>query len=263
MIYVNPNIRASYRDGYVIATFICDTAAELPATNYLTGYTLEIGCTAHVIENATDYEMQSDGTWCEAHTADLSTILTTLSDVETRLTNTETDAQTALNYISELKGVVGTIINQGAKNVLNLTDAATTTDNGVTFTVNPDFTITCTGLASATAWLHVAVTIPKGVYVFKGMPEDGGSSTYRQELRVTPTGAVSAVNDSESGNPLNLAADYTGYYNIRVASGYDFGAGVTIKPMIALEEYLNITPVYVPYAPTNRALYDLIRTYHP
>lgn len=65
MIYVNPNVRASSRDGYVIATFIADTVSELPATNYLTGYTLEMGSTCHVIENSADYEMQSSGTWVQ------------------------------------------------------------------------------------------------------------------------------------------------------------------------------------------------------
>lgn len=260
MIYTNPNVRASDRTGYVIASFICDTFAELPAQNYLSGYTLEMGSVAHVIENGTDYTMKSDGTWISQTPADVSFLVTEISDIETRLTNTEMDALSALNYIAELKsGAISALINQGAKNVLDLTPASTTTDNGVTFTVNSDFSITLTGTATATAWIHVPVTIPAGFYVFSGMPEDGSSTTYRQELRVTPTGIVTALNDSADGNILNLVSDYTGYYNIRVASGYDFGAGVTVKPMIDLETYHEITNKYVPYAPTNKQLFDIVR----
>lgn len=260
MIYVNPNVQDSYRTGYVIASFVCDTEAELPANNYITGYTLEMGCKAFVIENATQYIMQSDGTWCSANKTDLQYIIDTLSDIEPRLETAEQNGETALNYISDLRLVIAQLINDGAKNVLDLTPAATTTDNGITFTVNSDFSITLTGIASATAWIHVPVTIPAGDYIFKGLTEDGSTSTYRLDLRNTPTSGVMGVCDSEDGNPLSLASDFTGYFNVRVASGYDCGAGVTVYPMIALEKYLEITQEYRPYAPTNKQLFDMIRT---
>ena len=105
MIYTNPNIRASDRDGYVIATFIADTVAELPATNYLTGYTLEIGCTCHVIEDSGDYEMKSDGTWIKRIPAVLANTYTR-AEIDTMTENlsnamyTHDSIQVNLNDIS-------------------------------------------------------------------------------------------------------------------------------------------------------------------
>ena len=63
MIYVNPVVRASNRDGYVIASFVCDDVSELPAISYLgSDKLLDMGCTAHVIGMG-DYEMKSTGVW--------------------------------------------------------------------------------------------------------------------------------------------------------------------------------------------------------
>ena len=262
MIYANPNVRASFRDGYLIASFICDTEAELPALNYFPDYTLEIGCTAHVIENATDYEMKSDGTWCKAIQTDLNSIINTISTIEDELNDTTADATWCKTQIEDfIYPALSSLINRGAKNALNIESATTTTDNGVTFTVNADLTITITGSAIApnNGWFIVPVVVPDGQYIFSGMPEDGGTSSYRQELRTSPRGSVIGTNTETTGNTITISSGgATIYYHIRAASGYDFGAGVTVYPMLSIPAEHAIDDTYKPYAPTNRELYKMI-----
>lgn len=259
MIYANPNVRASFRDGYLIASFICDTEAELPALNYFADYTLEIGCTAHVIENATDYEMKSDGTWCKAIQSDLNSIINAISTIEDDLQDTTADATWCKTQIENtIYPALSSIINRGAKNALNIESATTTTDNGITFTVNNDMSITLTGSTTGTAWLHVPVTLKAGTYMFSGMTENGGTSnSYRIEFRQTPTSTVLKVCDSPVAVLFVVSNDNSCYFNVRV-NNYDFGAGVTVYPMLSQPAEYNVDDTYKPYAPTNRELYKMI-----
>lgn len=47
----------------IVAHFVCDSETDLPPQNAYTGNVLMIGCTAHCIEEQTNHEMKSDGTW--------------------------------------------------------------------------------------------------------------------------------------------------------------------------------------------------------
>ena len=169
----------------------------------------------------------------------------------------ETAARTAADQ-QQCAALTG-LIDSGAKNVLDLTNAQSVTVNGVTFTVNSDCSVTCTGQAAATAFFSTAVTVPAGQYVFSGMPEDGSAATYRQELRVTPTGNVFTTNESAAGSALTVANAWSGYFNIRVAAGYDFGSGKTLHPMICTAAATNISRAYVPYRPSWDEMWAAIR----
>lgn len=252
---------------YIRAVILCDTVADLPGVTDFTDYILTQGSTAHVISTAEDYQMQSDGTWSLQQGTDLQSIITALSDIDDRLNDTTADATWAKEQIDNyIRPALVSLINRGAKNALDLSAAATATDNGVTFTVNQDSTITVTGQAVPpnNAWFVVGVTIPDGVYVFSGIPVNGGTSSFRQEIRATPRGSVIGVNDTDTGNTITISAGgATVYYHIRVASGYDLGAGITFRPMLSQPDQHTITDTYVPYAPTNRELLNLIRSYHP
>lgn len=246
------------------AVMYCDTAADLPGVSDFAGYTLQQGSRAIVIDAAEEYLMQSDGTWSLQQGTDLKSIITMLSDIDDRLQDTTADVTWAKSQIDDyIYPAIRALINRGAKNVLNLLSAASDTVNGITFTVNSDLSITISGTASATAFYSVPVTIPAGSYWYSGMPEDGSSSTYRLELRLTPAGAVSSTNDSETGVAFVRNTDYSGYFSIRVASGYEFQTPVTVRPMISPKLYYTITPDYVPYSPTNAELAALIHSYHP
>lgn len=251
---------------HVRAYLICDTVSDLPGINDISGYTLEMGSRALVIQDAAKYCMQSDGTWTLQVTADVQSIITQLSDIDDRLQDTTADASWAKSQVENfVKPALISVINRGPKNALDLSAAQTATDNGVTFTVNADSSITITGSAVPpnNGWFIVQVSIPDGVYIFSGIPEDGGTSSYRQEIRTSPRGSVVGVNADAAGNSITISGGATLYYHIRAASGYDFGAGVTVRPMLSIPAEYKITQDYVPYSPTNRQLLELIRSYHP
>lgn len=257
-----------YSDGdtsiIVYAEFECDTVADLPARDYESGYLLQCGSRAHVIADNTDYKMQTSGAWILQRSADVSSIVADISQIETTLESVGDNAAYAKYTIDTyLMPAVKQLINDGAKNRLNLAAAQTTTDNGITFTVNSDFSIEMTGAVSNpanNAWLHVPVTIKAGTYQFTGMTEAGGTTNaYRIELRQTATTGLIAVCDSETGSEVTFNSDTSCYFNIRV-NNYDFGQdrSKTVYPMLCNPDLYRMTSDYRPYAPTNRELFDML-----
>ncbi len=161
----------------------------------------------------------------------------------------------------QMAGIVN-LINEGAKNVLNISAAQTQTINGVIFTVNDDYSITLTGknTGSGAAFFSIPVTIPAGLYYFTGMPESGGSSSYRLELRSpTATGSVNITNEGDAPVSWGPSSDYTGYFNIRVASGYEFTTAKTVKPMICERWKYAFSSQYAPYRPSLNDLWAMIQ----
>lgn len=244
-----------------ILTLLCDTETDM--NNFVSArYEPVQGSKAHIISNQLDYEMLSDGTWVQKQSQDLVSIVNALS-------NLDAEVSVLGNDVSDLYGVVGNIkdavkvLTDDVKNKVVLMSDMTITSNGITFSVDSNGTVTLTGVATATAFFSVPISFPSGSYVFSGMPTDGGSSTFRQELRATPGGAVYQVNDTTLPSTFERATSYSGYYSIRVASGFNCGAGYTLEPMLALESLLVISPTFKAGAPTNRELYQLIRGYHP
>lgn len=159
----------------------------------------------------------------------------------------------------QMAGIVN-LINEGAKNVLNISTAQTQTTNGVTFTVNSDFSITCSGKATATAFFSMAVSFPAGAYYFSGMPESGGSGSYRLELRTgSASGSVFQTNESATPTAFTRDNPWTGYFNIRVANGYEFTESKTVYPMISERWKYGITSQYVPYRPSLNDLWAMIQ----
>lgn len=149
----------------------------------------------------------------------------------------------------------------GAYNVLPNT-AASMVQNGVTFTVNTDGTITAstvagtpaTGVASiyvygATGGVYKKDPTP-GTRKLVGCPNKGGC------LLVANLSQDGSTFDSSVESSFNGAiVPYKGYIQVycRVASGTDLSTPVTFKPMITPD--LNATyDDYVPYAKTNREL---------
>ena len=65
---------------------VCDTLADLPSgVNFVSGYAAQIGSTAHIVSDSTDYEMQSSGAWVQQTPAGLANVYT----------KTQTDAMLA------------------------------------------------------------------------------------------------------------------------------------------------------------------------
>jgi len=162
---------------------------------------------------------------------------------------------------AQMNGIIE-LINEGSKNVLNISSAQTLVVGDLTFTVNPDFSVTLTGKnnSGSAAFFSLPVTFPAGAYYFSGMPETGGSGSYRLELR-TGTASGSVFQTCESTTPTAFTRDnpWTGYFNIRVAAGHEFTAAKTVKPMICERWKHNITNLYVPYRPSLNDLWEMIK----
>ena len=164
---------------------------------------------------------------------------------------------------NEQKAIIE-LIDSGAKNVLNTRAMQTQTASGTTCTctVNSDYSMTLTGknTGSSAVFFSIPVSFPKGDYYFTGMPGAGSSSTYRMELRTNSTMGI-VYKTVESNLPVDISrdSDWSGYFNIRVASNHDFGStGVTVKPMICSKIAWLISHAYVPYIPSMAQMYDMI-----
>lgn len=143
------------------------------------------------------------------------------------------------------------LIDNGDKNVLDLTQAQSQAGSGsLQFTVNSDLSITMTGQCGTSAsFFSLQVTIPPGRYIFSGMPEDGGSDSFRMELRNNSAqGTLHANCDKAAGIEIVEQTGWSGYFNVRVGANYNFGStGKTLKPMVCDKAYWAISTKYVPH----------------
>lgn len=196
-----------------------------------------------------------------ARQADLTALQTTVEGkANSSALTAETNARTAADT-AQMNGIIG-LINEGAKNVLDISSTQTQSAGSLTFTVNPDFSVTLTGKndTGSAAFFSVPVTFPGGAYYFCGMPETGGSGSYRLELR-TGTASGSVFQTCESATPTAFTRDnpWTGYFNIRVANGHEFTTAKTVKPMISERWKYALTDQYVPYRPSLNDLWAMIQ----
>lgn len=259
MIYINPSIRASDRDGYIIITCVCDTVADLPAVNVIPDYTLDIGCSAHVIEDSGDYIMMSNGTW-------IKNIPSVLANTYTR---TEIDSKIAdvLDLQGADRAAIIPLINTGAKNYIKVIaddirpintvgtwSGDTYTRYNIQYTINADGTITVqTNGGAATNGGALAIpcrALTGDEYHLNGIPS--GASGY--DLRV---GSGSTYRDTGSGLTFTTSGNYN--IQLRVNTGTDIPTPTIVRPMLTMQAWYDITPDFVPYAPTNRELYDIVR----
>lgn len=155
--------------------------------------------------------------------------------------------------------VLARVINTGAKNMLNVFAAPSQTQpiNGITWTVNSDGTVTANGTASGNSWFYLTANpanIQYGVEtVLSGCPEGGSATTW--EIQCVKQGESTR---SDYGSGTTQPSDYNYKY---VACCVRSGQNVTnlkFKPMISYTAVSGITDDYVPYAPTNAELYQML-----
>lgn len=136
----------------------------------------------------------------------------------------------------------------GGKNLLQVT-ATTQTKDGITFTVNSDGTVSCSGTANADGWLVLnnGVSFMANVgYIFNGCPSGGGSSTYNLNF----AGSV-AVDNGNGSAVYTPTEDKTWIARLQYKSGTNM-SGLTFKPMLRLSTasdatfapYSNICPIF-------------------
>ena len=181
---------------------------------------------------------------------------TTVYNSAAELVTDETAARQSAD--TELHDAVGAVAALGAKNLFPST-AISQTIGGVTFTVNSDGTITANGTKTNSDWFILSENnhLDAGAYTLSdGLPDD----TTGCRLIIAPEQSLgAAIMTTTTGvrtQTKTFTAAQTGlYYAIRIASGETVN-NLTFKPMIRRAEITDST--YVPYAPTNRELYEMI-----
>lgn len=254
-----------------VISIICDDVTDLPSTlTFVSGYTAVIGSEAHVVSNQLDYEMKSDGTWVQKQSQDLVSIITDLSRLDGEISSLGDDVTDLYSAVGDIRDAVKVLVDNGAKNLIEMTHASESiTRYGVTCTWDTSTgTMTLSGshvsndnTAIFEFYSGNAVNqryIPAGTYVISGCPSGGSSSTYRAALT-----AISGSTDSGSGATFTITEPIYAAYRIFVSGNCDFSTPLTFKPMVCCEEFHKMSDKFIPYAPTNRGLYELIRGYHP
>ena len=161
-------------------------------------------------------------------------------------------AETNKATIDESNAVTKSTLGYECKNMLKNT-AKTTTTNGITFTVNDNGSVTCSGTATANTlyaipYKHIGDIMD---VILTGCPTGGGGSAYY--LRADSASKILA---SDTGEGALISADnISAVVNIviRIASGYT-ADNLTFYPML---RYADITDsTYVPYQPSVRTELD-------
>ena len=139
-------------------------------------------------------------------------------------------------------------VNDGTKNLLVLTDTATTTTSGVTLTYYGDGTYKVNGTATADGYFYLARSDRNDVFrvgnVISGCT--GGSST-------TFYLTISATSLKQTSDPLTLTSNYSGSLLFSFKSGQTFSNKV-IKPMVCTTQDWNISQEFEQYALPNPIL---------
>lgn len=163
------------------------------------------------------------------------------------------------------------IVDSGAKNRIKVdaigtttTSGSTYTNNGTTFTLNADGSITCTGDNDNTADSSVrllfdsayfnAAPYCNGEYILSGSPADASDTTYFCSCY----GSGYNYKDTGSGIVLPSTATATISVYITVKKGKS-ADGKTFYPMICRKEAYDVSKAYRPYVPSNQELYAMIQ----
>ena len=251
----------------VRADIICDAIADLPSGGIMDDYKLDIGSRAKVIADGSEWEIQSTGSWVRQPNRmqlDLAGYATTQELIDGLDGKVDTAAYTAGQAVQD--SLINYAINTGAKNLLSYNGYASVATNGVTYTINADDTIAVNGtpLGSSPSYIEIqlngnAVNIARfcdGLHILSGCPAGGSDTSYRM---YAARGVYSRF-DYGDGVLLTETALTDVRLVIYIANGYTAN-NLIFKPMIRRSDITDDT--YQPYAPTNRELYELIKSYHP
>lgn len=249
----------------IVALIEADAETDLPGISDFTGYTLQKGSEAHVIADNTSWMLNSSGTWILQEQSPYKDVYTK-SQVNTLITDLDNTIALVDAVVRLLNAAEPALINTGAKNLLNVfTVTSPQVINGITWTINADGTITASGTANANSFLYLMPNNTNIAYgyetVISGCPAGGDAATY--EIQVAMVGGTTY---HDYGDGAAIPDDYVyRYFVCCVRSGQSIPAGspLVFKPMICRKSFADITNDFVPYAPSNADLYQMIRSYHP
>lgn len=130
-----------------------------------------------------------------------------------------------------------------------------TTNNGITFTVNSDSSITANGTASGNYAYYTLTAFeespdfPAGSYILSGCPSGGSSSSYRiVASRMVDGGTPTTVSDYGDGLSFESSGTFKVNVYLRIENGQTVN-DLTFYPMIRSASIADGT--YVPYVKSN------------
>lgn len=235
----------------VVVKLLCDDYSDLPAQSGLSGYELAQGCIAHVINENKDYMIDSSGNW-HVYGGDSWTNVYTksetdalLDDKQDELTTAQLDAVnsgiTAEKLTADEAALVE-VVNAGAKNHALETDK---TETRICFIdVRP-----ITGTYRFVIGQYTSTDTDTNNFVIIFDYSDGTNET-----RYYPKNA-----DIDYEYTTNK---YLNRIRIYASASYNQSDGDTVSVsnlMICTEADWAVSQKFVPYAPTNRELYEMIQ----
>lgn len=243
---------------------ICDTLADLPSTlDFVPGYIAQIGSTAHIIADSTDYEMQSVGTWVQQTPAGLANVYTK-AQTDSLIAAVQADATAAQNSAAYNATSIDMLAAEAGKNRLTA-DAQTQTIDTATLTANADGTYTITTSAPTTQQvvfvLGTALLHAGEEYIISGI--SGGSNT-TFFLNYDKSSAAGTGNQNIYAGGYQIAtgdAERVTTVRLYIRSGQE--VNTTISPMISEKKWYERSPAFCPYQITLADLYALVKSYHP
>ena len=241
-----------------------DTQTSLPAADQTVtaGFIIVRGSDALVLDTGDIYIMNSAGTWIrqpDSVRLDLTGYATTQDLTDGLAGKVDTTTYTAGQAAQD--SLINYTINTGAKNLLAYNGYGTGAGNGVTYTINKDGTITVNGTPQGTSPSYIELKLNGNVaniarfcdghHILSGCPAGGGDNKYRM---YAARGGYSRF-DYGDGVLLTETTQTEVRLVAFIANGYTAN-NLVFKPMIRHAEISDNT--YVPYAPTNRELYEMI-----
>lgn len=259
------------------AEFECDTEQDLPdkvvnvdLTDAKGNINLIMGSKAHCIDTNKEYKMKSDGTWVEQDEASRMDVYTTsqvnqlLEDMADAQENIDLDQDAQINRNADL---LADLIDNGAKNRLSITATSTTT-NGIAITINSDGTVTMDGVnldkkATGAIFFQLGnMDISNGESVHLSGCPSGGSYSSGYAFYIDYAGGSTLAYDEGNGATYTSNADRTIRCRIIIRSGTVID-NLTFSPMVCLNDAYEISDKFVPYCPSLKDLYAMVKSYHP
>lgn len=241
---------------------VCDDVSDLPlsATTIVSGYEAVIGSLAHVVSNQLDYEMQSNGTWVVRQTADVQSLVTLVSQLQTDLTLVS-------NIVNDsMLPALRKAIDVGGRNML-LMDSVDGSSAGVTYTRTSEGYVTTSGTSTgASLWTVSTVTLTAGTELWLNGCPSGGDYYNGYSLFIAKNVSGASTLAHEEGNGIGFTVPETAEYRVRIVARNGTNMNnLRFLPQLLPAEFANSAfgDYYTSPAPENAFLYNLIRGYHP
>lgn len=242
------------------------SSQDYPFSNYA----LISGSEAHIIEGNTKYMMKSDGTWVVQEDpmfsgiytkSEIDDMISDIDDIQTAqavsIRDLEYDVEALQQADNTTNGRLARLVDQGAKNLLNVYDTQTQTISGITWTINADGTVTANGTATANSFLYLIPNNSNIAYGYEthisGCPSGGSSTTY--EIQVAMVNGTT-YHDYGDGEVIPDTYVYR-YFVCAIRSGQTV-SNLVFRPMITESWKYALSQAFVPYSLTNAQLTKMI-----